>query len=386
MERWQHADCLNMENVNAERVDKMMKKGWMMLGTAVLAGALLGGCAERDMLAMSGDEMIEKVVSAETEPASYYAEGVMKIWADDKLTNTMQIKEWVDSETGRKRTETSENGNVSYAVNDGKKIIIYEKETGAAYSMDASSVSQQPNQTQKQILLDQLERLRTTHDVNMMGQEKLHGQDVIHIELTPKEEGAFSISSEYWVDPKTWMIVKVNSAYGDGKSEMVYDPIQYDPEFTKDTFVIDIPKEVDVKDLNDMMQNSEVTLEEAEKALEQPFLQDMSGEFELSRIEMSTLHGELSRDEVTLYYVSNDKVEVSLTVFKMPEENVDDTLMPDEAKIKVRNTEGSYMKSIRNISWSEKGLRYSIMGENEGWTKAKLQAWAEELTLPKPSR
>ncbi len=364
----------------------MMKKGWMMLGTAVLAGALLGGCAEKDMLSMSGDEMIEKVVSAETEPASYYAEGVMKIWADDKLTNTMQIKEWVDGETGRKRTETSENGNVSYAVNNGKKIIIYEKETGAAYSMDASSVSQQPNQTQKQILLDQLERLRTTHDVNMMGQEKLHGQDVIHIELTPKEEGAFSISSEYWVDPKTWMIVKVNSAYGDGKSEMVYDPIQYDPEFTKDTFVIDIPKEVDVKDLTDMMQNSEVTLEEAEKALEQPFLQDMSGEFELSRIEMSTSRGELSRDEVTLYYVSNDKVEVSLTVFKMPEENVDDTLIPDEAEIKVRNTEGSYMKSIRNISWSENGLRYSIMGENEGWTKAKLQAWAEALTLPNPSR
>lgn len=112
----------------------------------------------------------------------------------------------------------------------------------------------------------------------------------------------------------------------------------------------------------------------------------MSGEFELSRIEMSTSRGELSRDEVTLYYVSNDKVEVSLTVFKMPEENVDDTLIPDEAEIKVRNTEGSYMKSIRNISWSENGLRYSIMGENEGWTKAKLQAWAEELTFSNPSR
>lgn len=86
-----------------------------------------------------------------------------------------------------------------------------------------------------------------------------------------------------------------------------------------------------------------------------------------------------------MYYVSNDKVEVSLTVFKMPEENVDDTLMPDEAKIKVRNTEGSYMKSIRNISWSENGLRYSIMGENEGWTKEKLQAWINELKLPNHS-
>ncbi|WP_343262261.1 LolA family protein [Paenibacillus hubeiensis] len=360
----------------------MMKKGWMMLSTALLAGSLLGGCAEKEMLGLSGDEMIEKVVAAETKPASYYAEGEMKIWSDDKLNHTMHIKEWVDGETGRKRTETEENGHVSYAVNNGTEITIYEKETGTAYSMDVSAMGQQPEQTQKQMLVDQLERLRDSHDVDMMGQEKLQGQDVIHIKLTPKEEGTLSISSEYWVDPKTWMIVKVISTYGDEKSEMVYDPIQYDPEFSEDTFVIDIPKEVDVKDLNDLTQNSEVSLEEAEQALGQPFLQDMNGELELSRIEMTSLGGELSRDEVTLYYVNNDKVEVSMTVFKAPDEDGDDTLLPDESEVEVRDTEGSYMKSIRNISWTENGLRYSIMGENEEWTKEKLQAWAKDLKLP----
>ncbi|MMZ61849.1 hypothetical protein D1872_240200 [compost metagenome] len=243
-------------------------------------------------------------------------------------------------------------------------------------------MGQQPEQTQKQMLVDQLERLRDSHDVDMMGREKLQGQDVIHIKLTPKEEGTLSISSEYWVDPKTWMIVKVISTYGDEKSEMVYDPIQYDPEFSEDTFVIDIPKEVDVKDLNDLTQNSEVSLEEAEQALGQPFLQNMNGELELSRIEMTSLGGELSRDEVTLYYVNNDKVEVSMTVFKAPDEDGDDTLLPDESEVEVRDTEGSYMKSIRNISWTENGLRYSIMGENEEWTKEKLQAWAKDLKLP----
>ena len=108
----------------------------------------------------------------------------------------------------------------------------------------------------------------------------------------------------------------------------------------------------------------------------------MSGELELSRVEMFSSSGELGRDEVILYYVNNDKVEVSLSVFKAPDENVDDTLLPDESKVEVRDTEGSYMKSIRNISWTENGLRYSIMGENEEWTKEKLQAWAKELKLP----
>ncbi|WP_440115756.1 LolA family protein [Paenibacillus sp. QZ-Y1] len=363
----------------------MMNKGWMMIGTALLAVSLLGGCAEKDMLAMSGDEMIEKVVSAETEPASYYAEGVMKVWTDDKLTNTMHIKEWVDGQTGRKRTETEENGKVSYAVNNGTEITIYEKETGTAYSMNVSSLGEQPKQTQKQMLVDQLERLRDSHDVDMKGQEKLHGQDVIHIKLTPKEEGTLSISSEYWVDPKTWMIVKVISEYGDGKSEMVYNPIQYDPEFPGDIFVIDIPKEVDVKDLNDLSQSSEVTLEEAKQALGQSFLQYKGEGMELSRIEMSHTGGELNRDEVTLYYVRDNKVEVSLTIFKTPEDDANPTLLPDEKSTEVRGVEGTYMKSIRNISWDEAGLRYSLMGEHDGWTEAKLQAWAEALTLPNPS-
>ncbi|WP_458464455.1 LolA family protein [Paenibacillus sp.] len=362
----------------------MMKKGWMMLGTALLAGSLLGGCAEKDMLAMSGDEMIEKVVSAETEPASYYAEGVIKMWTDGELTNTMQIKEWVDGETGQKRTETAENGNVSYAVNTGKEITIYEKETGTAYSMNVSAIGEQPQQTQKQMLVDQLERLRDSHNVIMKGQGKLHGQDVIHIELTPKEEGTLSISSEYWVDPKTWMIVKCISEYGDGKSEILYDPIEYNPEFSENTFVLDIPKEVDVKNLNDLSQSSEVTLEEVKQALGQSFLQYQGEEMALSRIEMSHTGGELNRDEVTLYYVQKDKVEVSLTIFKAPEEGVDETLLPDEKSTKVRDVDGTYMKSIRNLSWDENGLRYSLMGEHDGWTEAELRAWAEALTLSNP--
>ncbi|MEY8743410.1 hypothetical protein AB9M62_28645 [Bacillales bacterium AN1005] len=124
-----------------------------------------------------------------------------------------------------------------------------------------------------------------------------------------------------------------------------------------------------------------MSLEEAEQALGQPFLQDMNGELELSRIEMYSSSGAVGRNEVTLYYINNDKVEVSLTVFNAPDENVDNTLLPDESKVEVRGTEGSYMKSIRNISWTENGLRYSIMGENEEWTMERLQAWAKELKL-----
>ncbi|CAI6083868.1 hypothetical protein PAECIP112173_04099 [Paenibacillus sp. JJ-100] len=364
----------------------MIKNGLKLIGAALIAGSLFAGCAEKELLGMSGDDMIEKIITTESEPASYYAEGVLKMWTDDEITNTIQVKEWVDGKKGQQRIETDDNGNVSYAVHNGSEILIYEKETKTAYSMDSSTLQQEPNQTQKQMLVDQLERMRDTHNVKMLGQEKLQGHEVIHIELTPKDENTLAMSSQYWVDPEKWMVVKATSTYGDSRSEVHYDLIDYNPKFTDQTFTLDIPADVEVKKMNDMMNNKEITMEEAEKAVGQPFLQYVGKDLELSRIELTPSLAENGRDEVTLYYVKNNKPEISLTLFKAPDENVDEKLLPEEKKLAVRDTEGSYMSIIRNLSWSEGGLRYSIMGENETWTEEKLQSWANDLQLPKNSK
>ncbi|WP_366291286.1 sigma-E factor regulatory protein RseB domain-containing protein [Paenibacillus sp. AN1007] len=361
----------------------MIKNGWKLIGAVLIAGSLFAGCAEKELLGMSGDDMIEKIITAESEPASYYAEGVLKMWTDEKITNTIKVKEWVDGKTGQQRVETDDNGNVSSAVHNGSEVLIYEKEAKTAFSMDSSAFQQEPNQTQKQMLVDQLERMRDTHNVKMLGQEKLQGQEVVHIELTPKDENSLSISSEYWINPKKWMIVKATSTYGDTRSEVLYDRIDYNPEFTDETFKLDIPADVEVKKMNDVMNNKEVSLEEAEKAVGGAFLQYVGQDMELSRIELTSSMGEHGRDEVTLYYVKDNKPEISMTVFTAPEENVDENLLPEEKKVSIRDTEGSYMSIIRNLSWSEKGMRYSIMGENDSWTVEKLQAWAEALQIPK---
>ncbi|MGF6357196.1 outer membrane lipoprotein-sorting protein [Paenibacillus sp. 4624] len=363
----------------------MIKNGWKLIGAALIAGSLFAGCAEKGLLGMSGDDMIEKIITAESEPASYYAEGVLKMWTDEEITNTMQVKEWVDGKTGRQRIETEDNGNVSYAVHNGSEILIYEKEAKTAFSMDSSSLQQEPNQTQKQMLVDQLERMRDTHNVKMLGQEELQGHEVIHIELTPKDNNSLVMSSQYWVDPKKWMVVKATSTYGDTRSEVLYDLIDYNPKFTDQTFTLDIPADVEVKNMNDVMNTKEVTLEEAEQAVGQSFLQYGGKDLELSRIELTSSLGEHSRDEVTLYYVKNNKPEVSMTIFKATDENMDEQLLPEEKKITVREKEGSYMSIIRNLSWSEEDLRYSVMGDSGAWTLEKLQAWAKELKLPDQS-
>lgn len=364
----------------------MIKNGWKLIGAVLIAGSLFAGCAEKELLGMSGDDMIEKIITAESEPGSYYAEGTMKIWTDSEMTSTIHVKEWVDGKTGKKRIETDENGNVSYAVHNGSEIMIYEEEAKTAFAMDSSALQQEPNQTQKQMLVDQLERMRDNHNVKMLGQERLQDQEVIHIELTPKDEDSLSISSEYWINPKEWMVVKATSTYGDTKSEFLYDQINYNPEFTNETFTLDIPADVEVKKMNDVMNNQEITLEEAEQAVGKPFLKYVGKDMNLSRIELISSMGENGRDEVTLYYVKDNKPEISMTVFKAPEEDVDEKILPEEKKVNIRDTEGSYMSMIRNLSWSEDGLRYSVMGENDFWTEEQLQMWVDELQTPKSAK
>ncbi|WP_154891420.1 LolA family protein [Paenibacillus polysaccharolyticus] len=364
----------------------MIKMGWKLMGAALIAGSLFAGCAEKDMLGMSGADMIEKIIASESGPGSYYAEGTMKMWTDSEITSTIHVKEWVDGKTGKKRIETDENGNVSYAVHNGSEILLYEEEAKTAIAMDSSALQQEPNQTQKQMLVDQLERMRDNHNVKMLGQEKLQDQEVIHIELTPKDKDSLSMSSEYWINPKEWMVVKATSTYGDTKSEFLYDQINYNPEFTDKTFTLDIPADVEVKNMNDVMNNREITREEAEQAVGQPFLQYIGADMKLSRIELISSMGEQGRDEVTLYYVKDNKPEISMTVFKAPGENGNEKLLPEEKKVNIRDTEGSYMSIIRNLSWSEDGLRYSVMGENDFWTEEQLQMWVDELQITKQAK
>lgn len=108
----------------------------MMFGIVLFVGLLFGGCVEKDLVGLLGDEMIEKVVSVEIKFVLYYVEGVMKVWLDEKLSYIMYIKEWVDGEIGCKCIEIEENGYISYVVNDGMDIIIYEKEIGMVYLMN----------------------------------------------------------------------------------------------------------------------------------------------------------------------------------------------------------------------------------------------------------
>ncbi|MCM3785776.1 outer membrane lipoprotein carrier protein LolA [Neobacillus mesonae] len=356
-----------------------------LLGAAILTGTLLTGCQTGEALAYTGEEMVEKAIEENNKPFSYYAEAEMNLFEGDKKTESMSIKEWYNAENGNNRNEVETEGSgKSVSVNDGKQITVYEEAQNAAYIM--GSIDGVPMQSSpKEKMLSQLERMRSTHSIETVGKEKWLDNEVYHIKATPLEKDKNTLigAQEYWVNAKNWMVVKSKFTSGDTTTEFAYTLLDDSPSFTPDTFALDIPENVEIVSLDDMGPKT-VTLEEAQSALGESFLTFPAQDFDQVSVEMYEASGELDRTEITVNYLNEGKTPLSLSVFKSPDEDVQEGAFGE--KVTVRGHKGDYMKEINAISWDEDGLRYSLMGEQQS-SQADLDQllqYAELLIDTKP--
>ncbi|WFB55760.1 hypothetical protein [Paenibacillus sp. BR1-192] len=352
-----------------------------LLAATLLTGGLITGCQTGEALAYTGEEMVEKAIEENNKPFSYYAEAEMNLFEGGKKTESMSIKEWYDAENGNNRNEVdSQASGKSVSVNNGKKIIVYEEARNSAYIMNAvenGGLQSSP----KEKMLRQLERMRSTHAIETVGKENWLGNDVYHIKATPIEEDKSTLigSQEYWVNAKNWMVVKSKITTGDITTEFAYTLLDVTPEFTADTFKLDIPETAETISMEDIGPKT-VTVEDAEAALGQTFMQLRDESFKPISVEMFETGGELDRTEVMINYVEEGKTPLSLSVFKSPGNDAHDGEFGQQ--VTVRGHKGFYMKEINAISWDEGGLRYTLMAmQQDARTKLdQLLEWADQLT------
>lgn len=352
-----------------------------ILGSVLLTGMLITGCQSGEALAYTGEEMVEKAIQVSNKPISYYAEGEMTLFEGEKKTESMTIKEWYNADNGNNRNEivTPDTGK-SISVNDGQQVTVYEEGGNTAYTME-SLENESMQSSPKDKVLSQLERMRSTHAIETVGKEKWLDQDVYHIKATPSDKDANSLigSQEYWVNAKDWMVVKSKVTSGDITTEFAYTLLDKSPEFTPDTFKLNIPEDAEIIALDNMGPQT-ITIEEARKALGQSFLQMPAEGFDQVSVEMYEANGELDRNEVSINYLVDGKTPLSLSIFKSPGDDVQDGEFGE--KVTVRGQKGDYMKEINIISWDEEGLRYSLMADQQGAQTEidQLLEWAELLT------
>lgn len=332
-----------------------MKKTWMFIASGVLA--LTVGCSKET--SFTSEEVISNILKDNKKVVEYYGEGTMVTFKDDKKSEEATFKEWAASDGKRKFQITDGKKNKSESVNDGKNVIAYDVNSKTAYKMKFENENQ--NMTEREKLVKQLEKLSKSHTYQVVGDEKVSSFDTYHIKVKAKTKDSLIGDFDLWVEKDTWVVIKSTFFTGDVKTETLYTKLDKSPKFDNKTFTLSIPKDVKIQSIEDIAPKpKEISQEEAEKMIGQPYLLWKNTPYTLDKIEVQSLKGEIKRDEFTFYYSKDQAPALTVSVFKTPSEK--DTALKQTKPI--RNTKGDLMKDINCITWDEDGLRYSILVEN----------------------
>lgn len=315
----------------------------------------------------SPEQVINNALEETVEIGAYYAESETVDSEKGEEIERSYMKEW-RSDDGKIRVEggAEEDGEEVIAVNDGETLILYEVDRGQASIIDDPEVLNLNMPSPKEQAHQLLKVVEDTHEVSIEDEEKVTGRETYKLVAKVKEENALIGDLELWVDKENWMVLKIVVKLGDIESETVYTKIDFKPELTADLFSLDLPEGVEVQNLDDLLETTEISLDEVAASIGKPYFYfpEVNG-VEISTIELNELRGEIVRNEVNMEYLKNDSPLFTFSVFETPEVSDDDLEIDiqGEIPVDVRGREGLKMDSgdFRFLSWSEEDVNYSII-------------------------
>ncbi len=349
----------------------MKHKGWLSI---VLLLVVITGC--KGDVGVSSEEIFTKVLAESEEPLGYYGEGSVSI-KDGETEEKTTFEEYAGRNGQRKViTEEPATSKRSIALMDGGSMTIYEEGSKTAQRMDLSPGELPASLTQKEQLLSMLDVVQGTHDTELVGEDTILDMETYHLKLTSKEDGLLG-DMDIWVEQENWFIVKMKQKAADIETNVEYTKLDLDPDFSDDTFLLELPEDVKVSDLEEGMAVP-ASLEEAEQALGTDFLLVDDEKQELDRIEMDKIGGEINRTEVTFYYLQDGVPSFSISVFPTPE---GEGMSLGDGNLKVRGNDAEKMEEIRGITWDEQGLRYSLLMEHPDLTTEEVLQLTETMKM-----
>ncbi|SDL86951.1 LolA family protein [Sediminibacillus halophilus] len=350
----------------------MRHRAWLSIGLWLLI--VMTGC--KGEVSVSSEEIFTKMLAESEEPLAYYGEGRVSI-KDGETVEKTTFEEYAGRNGQRKViTEEPATSKRSIAILDGESMTMYEEGSKSAQRMDLSSGELPAALTQKEQLLSMLEVVKDTHDTELVSEDTILDMETYHLKLTSKEDGLLG-DMDIWVEQGNWFIVKMKQKNADIETSVEYTKLDLEPGFPDDTFLVDLPEDVEVSDLEEGMAVP-ASLEEAEQALGTEFLLVDDEKQDLDRIEMDKIGGEINRTEVTFYYLQDGVPSFSISVFPTPE---GEGMSLGDGKLKVRGKDAEKMDEIRGISWDEQGLRYSLLMEHPDMTTEEVLQLTETMKM-----
>ena len=355
-----------------------MKRKWkrylILLSVLTL---ILGGCSQN--MNVSAEEIIHNAIESEKDVTTYAGVSETKIFEGEELTEHFTTEENVEGQKIKIITEDKLLGDMTEVLNDGENMLMYDKAKETAHEMDLSNLGSFTAPSPKEQFANILDMIEDSHTYELIGEEKILGFDTYHIQLEANESNSLFGDMEVWIDQKTWFMVKLIFETGDSRSESMYTELDFSPKFAEDVFTIDIPDNIEIETIDSDLGETTVTLEEAQKALEQEFLLLSKDDAELLSIALYDFTGgELDRNEIMMTFSSNNERAplATLSVFPTPEDMEIET-----SDLEIRGNPAEFEEIINGYTWDEDGLRYSLLVEDPNIKEEAVLNWTENMVL-----
>ena len=310
------------------------------------------------------EDFVCEVISKAKDINSYYAEAKITTYKDTEAWEENILKEWVSLVNGKRKRRaeiSSEQNGTTILINDGNRFIEYhEKEKQALVSDVLAKYDAIFGRTPKARAIKTLEGLYETHDIENLGQEEISGIKTHHIKAVPKKDDSPIDIKEYWIDKETCLLAKTVTHSGNTRYEEEYTTIDYLTKIDDGLFMQQLPEDVKVRDLDEGLEEEEVTLEEVSRYMENPILcaPEASG-YKLKQVKRLVGGVEGLEDMIAQEYVKHGKISFYIYIRKLYSDK--GHKLPREEDITVRGKKGSYIDgSIKMIRFSENGLGYSF--------------------------
>lgn len=328
---------------------------------------MLTGCSLKKNTILP-EQIVSKTLNEKSDSRPYYAEGDIKEYEDDKVTETIDYKEWNDESDKypKRRLEMVSNkeGKI-ISTNYHNQLILYMEKSNKVMKIDSIKSNDNNAKSYKDQFVDQLGLVIKDHDIKLIGEEVVNGFKTYHIKALPKKKNSIIGEVNYWIEKDNCFVVKCTSENGNIKTETEYKKCEFRQPFEDKIFVLTLPKDVQFIDTKEN-KDTDLSLSEAEKVAGKPILHmPDNSEYKLKSIKKFEV-SEVNHLEINLTYDKNGIDALMLTVIVNKNKVNSDISLPDEKKVKLRGTEALEMDGdIKTISWSEDGLNYSILIQDQ---------------------
>lgn len=329
----------------------------------------------------SPEQVIQNALSEKHKTLEYYAESTWIMKENGEVAETVMMREW-QNEDGKKRVETKSKNEKEYSitVNDGKTLITYVPHEKKAYVIEGEELTSLNQQSPKEQAEKLLKLIQDTHEIKVIGEEKVAGRKTFHLKATANKENSLVGNQDIWIDKETWFVLKMISVSGESTIEWSYTKVDYKAQNDKELFTIELPDDVVVEKLQDSFSEKEITLEQAKDELGTEFLYIPETEdLKIAYVGLSELDGEINQKEIIIEYTKEGLPYLSLTVIKQSTDRAEETMLPSEEEIQIRGLKGTWSEELRWLHWVENGMTYSINVTDSNVSLAELMPVLEKM-------